>query len=142
VSAWRAPSSKVRYTSWMIYGLLADLVVLVHGAFVGFVVLGGLLVLGWRRAAWLHVPAVSWGAGIEISGGVCPLTPLENWLRLRAGANAYAGGFVERYVVPALYPATLTRRLQIGLGFFVIALNGAVYWWVLRQHRRRRYPGS
>jgi len=120
----------------MISRMLADLVVLVHVAFVGFVVLGGLSLLKWPRVAWLHLPAASWGVLIELSGGVCPLTPLENWLRVRAGANAYPGGFVERYVVPALYPPTLTRSVQIGLGILVAIINGGVYWWIFRRRRR------
>src|SRR5262245_39696532 len=98
------------------YGLLADAVVLVHVGFVAFIALGGFVVLKWRRAAWLHLPSACWGAAIEFSGGVCPLTPLENWLRAQAGAMTYSGSFVERYLIPMLYPATLTRAVQVALG--------------------------
>ena len=118
------------------YSLLANSVVLVHGLFVLFVVLGGLAVLRWRRLAWLHLPAAVWGAFIELTGGVCPLTHLEVWLRRRAGGLGYEGGFIEHYLVPLIYPPGLTRGWQIALGLLVVALNLAVYWVILRRRRR------
>jgi hypothetical protein len=118
------------------YGLFADAVLLAHAAFVAFVVLGGFFVLRWPRLAWVHLPVVAWGAGIEFAGGICPLTPLENNLRARAHEQGYAGGFVEHYVFGLLYPEGLTREVQILLGLGVVALNGAVYAWLW--HRRRR----
>lgn len=118
--------------------LLADAVVGLHFAFVLFVVLGGLPVLRWRRLAWVHLPAAAWGALIEFAGWICPLTPLENQLRRRAGEAGYAGGFVEHYVLPVLYPAELTREVQIALGLFVLVLNAGVYGWLLWRRRRRR----
>ena len=114
----------------MPYGLLADAVLLAHAAFVAFVVLGGFLVLRWQRLAWVHLPVVAWGAGIEFTGGICPLTPLENHLRALAHEQGYAGGFVEHYVFGLLYPEGLTRDLQIALGLGVLALNAAVYAWL------------
>ncbi len=114
----------------MPYRLLADVVVLVHLAFVLFVALGGLLVLRWRRLAWSHVPAVVWGVGIELSGKICPLTPLENWLRTRGGVGAYTGDFVARYLLPVLYPDDLTRSIQLALGGAVVGFNALVYWLV------------
>jgi hypothetical protein len=121
------------------YGLLADAVLLAHAAFVAFVVLGGLLVLRWPRMAWLHAPAALWGAGIEFTGGVCPLTPLELHLRALAHQHGYAGGFVEHYVFGALYPDGLSRNVQLVLGLFVLAVNAAVYAVAWRRHRRRRH---
>jgi hypothetical protein len=115
----------------MLYRVFADLVIVVHLAFVLFAVLGGLLVLRWKRCAWLHVPAVLWAALIEFAGWVCPLTPLENWLRVRGGAIVYRSSFVEHYILPLLYPAVLTRRLQIVLGLFVLGINLGIYGWVL-----------
>jgi hypothetical protein len=103
-----------------------------------FVVLGGLLVLRWPRAAWLHLPAALWGALIEFTGCICPLTPLEQRLRRAGGDATYSGGFIEHYIVPVLYPTGLTRTTQIVLGAFVIALNLAIYGWVLG--RRRHGP--
>jgi len=125
----------------MPYRILADGVLLVHLGFVLFVVLGGLLVLRWRRVAWLHVPAAVWGALIEFADWICPLTPLENTLRQRAGEQAYAGGFIEHYVVSILYPDGLTVGIRIALGLVVIAINGAVYGWILRR-RRQKIPNS
>ncbi len=94
---------------------------------------GGLLALRWWRIAWLHVPAFVWGAAIEFGGWICPLTPLENRLREMSGEGGYAGGFVERYLVPVLYPEELTREIQIGLGIAVLLINLAVYGSLLRR---------
>ena len=105
----------------------ADIVVLVHLAFILFVAAGGLLVLRWPRLAWMHVPAIIWGALIEFAGWLCPLTPLENRLRAAAGEAAYAGGFIDRYIMPIVYPAGLTRGMQLGLGVAVIGVNLVIY---------------
>lgn len=124
----------------------AELVVLIHFAFIAFVVAGGLLVLRRPRLAWLHLPAVAWGAGIELIGGVCPLTPLEYALRRAAGEGGYADGFIEHYLLPIIYPEGLTRDIAIALGVGVLVINGAVYallWHRLRRDRgagRRRAP--
>jgi hypothetical protein len=117
--------------------VLADLVVGLHFTFVVFVVLGGLLVLRWPWVAFLHIPAALWGAAIELGGWVCPLTPLESWLRRQAGGAGYSGGFIEHYILPILYPSALTRPIQLLLGFTVIAVNLAIYVSVFR---RRRFP--
>jgi Protein of Unknown function (DUF2784) len=116
-----------------LYGFLADLVLVVHFAFVLFVVLGGLLVLRWPRVVYLHVPAAIWGAAIEFAGWVCPLTPLEHWLRRQAGEAAYSGGFVEHYILPLLYPSALTREIQLLLGGLVIAVNLLIYGYLFRR---------
>lgn len=117
------------------YAVLADLVLIAHVAFVLFVVGGALLVVRAPRLAWLHLPCAAWGAWIELSGGVCPLTPLEVELRRRAGEAGYAGGFLEHYVVPILYPPGLTREIQIVLGVAVLLLNLGLYAWVWRRRR-------
>jgi len=122
----------------VIYRLIADVVVVVHLGFVVFVVLGGLLVIRWRRLAWLHLPAVVWGIFIELAGWICPLTPIENRLRRAAGGGGYEGGFVEHYVVPVLYPDVLTPRMQVGLAVFVLSVNVAVYLWIVLRRRTRR----
>jgi hypothetical protein len=116
--------------------LAADVIVLLHGAFVVFVMLGGLLALRWRRLMWLHVPAAVWGISIEFAGWVCPLTPLENYLRERGGGATYRGDFIEHYIVPLLYPARLTREAQIVLGSLALAMNVFVYWRAFRSSRR------
>lgn len=120
--------------------LLADALVAAHLAFIVFVVAGGLLVLRSRRWAVLHLPAVAWGAFAEITRTVCPLTPLENSLRLRAGDAGYAGGFIEHYIVPLIYPEALTARTQVVLGLTVIAVNVAVYALAWRRWRHRTPP--
>ena len=120
----------------MICRLLADLVVLIHLAFVIFVVLGGLLALKWRWVVWLHLPAAVWGALIELGGWICPLTPLENWLRQQGGEQGYVGGFIQHYIVPVLYPTGLTREIQIVLGLTVVILNLVVYALIFRQARK------
>lgn len=119
----------------MPYRALADLVLVVHLAFVLFVVLGGLLALRWPRVAWVHVPVALYGALIEFAGFVCPLTPLENSLRRRGGEAGYEGGFIEHYVTATLYPTGLTREVQLGLGVAVLAINGAIYAVWLRRWR-------
>ena len=119
------------------YGLLADAVLVAHLAFVLFVTLGGLLVLKWRRLAWLHIPAAAWGATIEFAGWICPLTPLENDLRARAGQSGYEGDFIARYLMPVVYPDGLTRQDQLLLGSAALAINLAIYVWLLRQGGQR-----
>lgn len=119
------------------YRVAADLVVLVHLAFVAFVVLGGVLAFRWPRARWVHLPAALWGVLIEWTGGTCPLTPLEVALRRRGGEAGYAGGFVEHYVLPVLYPNALTRPVQAALGAGVVLANVAIYWLVRRAARSR-----
>jgi hypothetical protein len=123
----------------MSYRWLADLVLVVHLAFVAFVVLGGLFALRWSRVAWVHIPVAIYGASVEFLGFICPLTPLEVWLRQRGGQAGYSGGFVEHYVTAALYPAGLTRQLQFELGAAVLVINAIIYafWW-----RRRRHNSS
>ena len=116
--------------------LLADVVVVVHLAFVAFAVGGGLAV-AWRpRLAWLHLPALAWAAAVMAFGWTCPLTPLEKRLRALAGETPYEGGFVQRYLEPVLYPPGLTRGHQVALAAALVALNGALYARVLRRRRR------
>lgn len=120
------------------YSALADAVLVLHLGFVVFVALGGLLVLRWPHVAWAHIPAALWGAAIEFGGWICPLTPLENQLRLRAGESPYTGDFVARYLLPLIYPEGLTREAQIVLGVAVLAVNAVIYAIVLRRHRGSR----
>jgi hypothetical protein len=122
----------------MIYRLLADAVAVAHAAFVAFVVFGGLLVMRWRRIAWLHIPAALWGVLVEYRGWVCPLTPLENMLRERAGLAGYSGGFVDHYILRLLYPSHLTQDVQWILGTLALAMNALVYGAIWRQRRRAR----
>ena len=118
---------------------LATLVVAAHVAFIAFVVIGGLFVLRWRKLLYLHLAAVIWAVYIEWSGATCPLTPLENTLRAAAGLEAYTGDFVAEYVFPVLYPDGLTRRAQLVIGAAVVAVNGCVYSWLLRQRKSNTF---
>jgi len=111
----------------MLYRLTADVLVVVHLGFIIFVVVGGFLAWQWRRLARLHIPIALWGALIEFTGWTCPLTPLENGLRRLAGDVGYDGGFIEHYVIPIIYPATLTSATQVGLGILVLLLNCVAY---------------
>lgn len=107
--------------------ILADFLVVMHLLFVAFVVGGGFLLLRWPKLVWLHLPAAAWGVYIELSGGICPLTPIENHLRAHSGGNVYSGGFVEHYLLPILYPENLTLPIQQVLGGVVVVVNLATY---------------
>ena len=121
----------------MLYRLLADLVLVVDLLFIAFVVAGGFAAIRWPRLAWAHVPCFVWGALIEFAGWICPLTPLEVRLRIASGQAGYSGGFIERYLLPIIYPGALNREIQIWLGLSVLALNAVAYAWLLRRLRRR-----
>ena len=125
----------------MVHRLLADLVVLVHFGFVLFVILGGMLVLRWKSVAWVHLPAATWGAIVEFMGWICPLTPLEIWLRVMAGQSGYQTGFIDHYLLPVLYPQNLTRDTQIWLGVLVLCLNLAIYGWLIRRWMKAEKEG-
>lgn len=115
----------------MTASLLADAVMLLHFAFIVFVVAGAVLLHRWPGLAWVHLPAVLWGAYAVLSGAICPLTPLENRLREMAGEQGYASGYIEHYLLPIIYPPGLTRGVQALLGAGVLALNVWLYtrWW-------------
>jgi Protein of Unknown function (DUF2784) len=117
----------------MIYRILADATVLLHLTFVLFVIFGGLLVLRWPRLAWVHIPAALWGAWVELAGWICPLTPLENWLRESSGQRSYSSTFIEHYLLPVLYPDSLTRNLQWMLGGAVLVVNVVIYAAAVRR---------
>lgn len=118
------------------YRIAADAVLLLHVMFVLFVVFGGLLALVFRWGMWLHLPAAAWGIGIELVGGICPLTTVENALRRAAGESGYPGSFVEHYIVPLLYPVGLTRETQYWLAAIALAVNLLIYGLVIFRRRR------
>jgi len=124
----------------MPYALLADAVLLLHLAFVAFVVAGAALLPRWPSLVALHLPACAWAAYVEFSGTVCPLTPLENLLLTRAGQSGYQGGFIDHYLLPLLYPDALARDTQFWLGATLLLLNAVLYgrwWWLARQRRAK-----
>ena len=124
----------------MFYRVLADVVLLFLLAFILFVVLGSLLVWRFPRLAWLHLPAVMWAGLVEISGRVCPLTPLENHLRRLSGEAGYHGGFIEHYLLPIVYPDAVQgaagRGWQVALGVTLVAGNAGLYALLLLRRRR------
>lgn len=117
----------------MFYRLLADAVVVIHGLFIVFVIVGGILAWRWRWVAAVHLPCATWGVLIEYRHWVCPLTPLENHLRAKAGAQGYEGGFIEHYLLPVIYPGGLTPRLQLVLGTAALAVNLLAYGVLARR---------
>jgi hypothetical protein len=119
----------------MVYRLLADLVVVVHALFVVFVLLGAFLALRWHWIVWIHIPAAIWGVLIEYGGWICPLTPLENSLRARAGQSVYNGDFIQHYLLGALYPEGLTRTTQYVLGSVALLVNLVGYTLLILQIR-------
>jgi len=122
----------------MPYWLSADLVLIVHLAFIIFVMLGGFLVLRRPRLIWLHLPAVVWGVLSEFLGVICPLTPLEMALRELGGGSGYEGDFIAHYITAVIYPSGLTRGIQVALGFGAILLNMAIYGYVLSRRGQSR----
>ncbi len=124
----------------MNYWLLANALVLLHLAFILFVVAGGLLVAWKRKIVWMHLPAAVWGALIEFMGWICPLTPLENYFRRLSGQAGYAGGFIENYLLPLIYPETLTIATQYVLGSMVLTINFMIYFWLWQRGTWKANP--
>lgn len=122
----------------MFYLVMADAVTVFHLLFIAFVMFGAVLVLRWPRGIWLHLPAVAWGMAVEFLHLYCPLTPLENTLRLKAGLAGYRGDFIGHYLIPLIYPAGLTPQIQVGLGAVVLVVNLVAYGVVIRHWQRRR----
>lgn len=121
----------------MLPRIAADLLVILHLGFIVFVLIGGLFVLRWRWVLFLHVPAAVWGTLIELLGWRCPLTPLEQYFRQLNGLS-YHGGFVDHYILPLVYPAELTRQMQIFFGISVVVINGVIYGFLIARHMRSR----
>jgi hypothetical protein len=120
----------------MIYRMAADLLLLAHLAFVAFVLFGALLVLRWPGLLWFHLAAVLWGVLVELTGAICPLTPLEVRLRQLSGGIGYQGDFIGHYLTAVLYPAGLTRELQIALGLMALVPNALAYGYLVRRKKR------
>ena len=119
----------------MFYRIAADMVLMTHFAFILLVVAGALAVFRYSWFVWIHVPAASWGAFVELTGRICPLTTLENFLRIHAGQEGYANSFVEQYILPVIYPVGLTRQAQLLLAGLVVAVNAIIYATILLRKR-------
>jgi len=120
----------------MLPGLLADAVLVVHGLFIVWAALGAVAVWRWPKLALLHLPALAWAVWIEVSGGICPLTPLENSLRRAAGQTGYSGGFIDHYVGGAIYPDGLTRETQWVIAGVLLTINAVLYGLMIARVRR------
>ena len=125
------------------HAILAAAVVLLHAMFIVFAVFGGLLALRWRWMPWLHLPALAWGALVEVTGSICPLTPLEIRLRMAAGLDPYPGDFIGRYLLPLIYPDGLTPAVQVAMGVGLLVFNAIIYAlvWRRRDATRHAAPG-
>ena len=127
----------------MLFSLAADLLLIIHLVFIGFVVLGGFMLLKWRWLIFVHLPAVLWGVALEFQGWICPLTPLEQTLRRMGEQQSYSGGFIQHYILPVIYPPALDDDLQFILGVLVILINVIIYLWViLRIDRKIKQAGK
>jgi hypothetical protein len=122
----------------MLFRLAADAVLLSHLAFILFALLGAAFAVRWRWIPVIHLPAAAWGFYAELTGRICPLTYLENFLRIKAGQSGYTESFVEHYLVAIIYPAGLTREIQFALAAVVIAVNMVVYGWLFVRWRASR----
>jgi hypothetical protein len=120
------------------YLLLADLVVIIHFLFILLVVFGGLLVIRWKKLIRLHLPVLGWGIFIELSGWICPLTPLETWFRRQAEVDIYQGGFISHYLVPIIYPPGLTSNTQWLLAAGLIVTNVVIYAYIFLYQGKTR----
>jgi len=117
--------------------LLAEFIVILHLLFIIFALIGGLLVIKWPRLVWLHIPVVVWGALTEFLGLICPLTPLEIWLRQQAGVDPYQGGFISHYLLPLVYPPGLTPGIQWLLGGSLVTFNILIYAWLYTRNQKQ-----
>ena len=120
------------------YSILADIVVCLHFAFVFFVVFGGFFYYFWRNAPYLHLPAVFWGFWVELSGSICPLTPLENWLDQLGGGSDYRSSFIEQYIIQFLYPTGLEQNIKYYLAGGLIVINLIIYIHIMRKRSRKK----
>ena len=122
----------------MFYRYGADAVLLLHFIFIAFSVFGGLLAIRWRKVLFIHLPAAAWGVFVELTGRVCPLTGMENTLRIKAGIAGYSESFVEHYLLGIIYPDGLTREIQYFLGALVTVINIAIYFWLFYRFRQEK----
>lgn len=123
----------------MFFALAADLLIIVHLGFIGFVMLGGFMLLKWRWLIFVHLPAVLWGVLLEFQGWICPLTPLEQALRRMSGQHGYTGGFIQHYILPVIYPPALNEDIQLILGVLLILINVIIYLWVFLKPDRKSH---
>ena len=122
------------------YELAADLTLIVHFAFIIFVVFGGMLFFISTKIIYVHVPSLIWGIYIELTHSVCPLTYLENWFLQKANLTTYTEGFIQNYLVPIVYPKNLTDNLQIYLAIVLIVANMIMYGFIISKSKKNQQP--
>ena len=119
----------------MLFRLAADAVLSIHLAFILFALVGAVIAARWRWIPIVHLPVAAWGFFVELTGRICPLTNMENYLRIKAGQSGYTESFVEHYLIAIIYPAGLTREIQLVLAGVVIVVNLAIYGWLFIRKR-------
>ena len=118
------------------YEIAANLIFIIHFIFILFVIFGALLFFASARIIFIHIPALIWGSYIELTNSICPLTYLENWFLHKANLITYSGGFIQNYLVPIVYPASLTKDLQIYLGIALIVINIVIYAFIFNKLKK------
>ena len=124
----------------MLQATLADLILVAHLGFVLFVSVGVVGVFFYPRVALLHIPCLLYGSALELVGWTCPLTPIEQHLRLQAGQSGYTGGFIEHYVGGLLYPGDW-EATRVWMGLSLVLFNVVLYALLIARLRRGRRPG-
>lgn len=114
----------------MLFQFAADAVLLLHLSFILFALLGAASTVWWRWMPIVHLPAAAWGIFVEVTGRICPLTYLENYLRIKAGQSGYTESFIEHYLLAIIYPAAITRGVQFVLAGAVVIVNVVIYGWL------------
>ncbi|WP_089243010.1 DUF2784 domain-containing protein [Rhodococcoides kyotonense] len=125
----------------MLYRAVADVTVVVHLAFIAYVVAGGFLAWRLPRTIWLHACAVAWGFMSIVVGVDCPLTAVENWARLRAGvAELPSTGFISHYLTGVVYPENALGAVRLA-AVTTVVLSWSGYGYLrLHTHRSLRLP--
>jgi len=118
------------------YELAADLTLIIHFAFILFVIFGALLFFITTKIIFIHIPAFIWGSYIELTNSICPLTYLENWFLHKANLTTYSEGFIQNYLVPIVYPVSLTKDLQIYIGIALIVINIVIYVFIFSKLKK------
>ena len=116
-----------------VFEIFATLALLLHFSFILFVIFGAILILKFKKVIYVHIPAVAWGAYIELSHSICPLTHLENYFLKKAGKDQYSVDFIENYIFKIIYPPALNYEIQTYLGVILIFVNLLIYYYIVKK---------
>ena len=119
------------------YEIAANLTLIVHFVFILFVVFGALLFFVATKIVFIHIPAFIWGAYVELTHSICPLTYLENWFLHKANLTTYSEGFIQNYLVFIVYPTNLSKDLQIYLGIAIMVANMIIYGLIFSRLKKK-----